>query len=219
MSNIDKQALREAADAANETSWGRWESYHPHKGARGYEVKVGVKAIAQHCLKVDSEFIAAANPATVLALLDELEKEKGYASAYECEKWHYHQLAESEGERADRAEKALVAAEKRCVELAGRAFNPAILDVIAEHHRHRQVTYEGWTTEHDDKYQHSEMLWAASCYVLNTIQKFNRVPLDWPWRDELWKPTEKRRDLVKAGALIIAEIERIDRVAGIGKGE
>ncbi|AUZ66897.1 ead/Ea22-like family protein [Citrobacter amalonaticus] len=73
MSNIDKQALREAADAANETSWGRWESYHPHKGARGYEVKVGVKAIAQHCLKVDSVFIALANPATVLALLDELE--------------------------------------------------------------------------------------------------------------------------------------------------
>ncbi|MEP9095773.1 ead/Ea22-like family protein [Enterobacter hormaechei] len=73
MSNIDKRALREAADAANKSSWGRWESYHPHKGARGYEVKVGVKAVAQHCLKVDSEFIAAANPATVLALLDELE--------------------------------------------------------------------------------------------------------------------------------------------------
>lgn len=73
MSNIDKQVLRESAGAANKSSWGRWESYHPHKGARGYEVKVGVKAVAQHCLKVDSVFIAAANPATVLALLDELE--------------------------------------------------------------------------------------------------------------------------------------------------
>ncbi|MGQ3910019.1 ead/Ea22-like family protein [Enterobacter hormaechei] len=71
--NINKKLLREAANAANIASWGRWESYHPHKGARGYEVKVGVKAIAQHCLKVDSVFIAAANPATVLALLDELE--------------------------------------------------------------------------------------------------------------------------------------------------
>lgn len=69
----NKQELREAANAANISSWGRWESYHPHKGARGYEVKVGVKAIAQHCLKVDSVFIATANPATVLALLDELE--------------------------------------------------------------------------------------------------------------------------------------------------
>ncbi len=73
MSNIDKRALREAANAANAASWGDWESYKPHKGARGYEVKVGVKAVAQHCLKVDSVFIAAANPATVLALLDELE--------------------------------------------------------------------------------------------------------------------------------------------------
>lgn len=73
MSNIDKQALREAANAANAASWGNWESYKPHKGARGYEVKVGSKAVAQHCLKVDSAFIAAANPVTVLALLDELE--------------------------------------------------------------------------------------------------------------------------------------------------
>ncbi|KLW32592.1 ead/Ea22-like family protein [Enterobacter sp. MGH85] len=73
MSNIDKRALREAANAANAASWGYWESYKPHKGARGYEVKVGVKAVAQHCLKVDSVFIAAANPATVLVLLDELE--------------------------------------------------------------------------------------------------------------------------------------------------
>ena len=73
MSNIDKRGLREAANAANAASWGNWEPYKPHKGARGYEVKVGVKAVAQHCLKVDSVFIAAANPATVLALLDELE--------------------------------------------------------------------------------------------------------------------------------------------------
>ena len=73
MSNIDKRALREAANAANAASWGNWETYKPHKGARGYEVKVGVKAVAQHCLKVDSVFIAAANPITVLALLDELE--------------------------------------------------------------------------------------------------------------------------------------------------
>ena len=85
MSNIDKQALRETADAANKASWGRWESYHPHKGARGHEVKVGVKAIAQHCLKVDAEFIAASNPATVLALLDELEAKDSSISTQQHE--------------------------------------------------------------------------------------------------------------------------------------
>ncbi|WP_410736318.1 ead/Ea22-like family protein [Citrobacter freundii] len=73
MTALNKQALREAANAANIASWGKWESYKPHKGARGYEVKVGAKAVAQHCLKVDSAFIAAANPPTVLALLNELE--------------------------------------------------------------------------------------------------------------------------------------------------
>ncbi|HGY1185792.1 TPA: ead/Ea22-like family protein [Citrobacter freundii] len=73
MTALNKQALREAANAANIASWGKWESYKPHKGARGYEVRVGAKAVAQHCLKVDSAFIAAANPSTVLALLDELE--------------------------------------------------------------------------------------------------------------------------------------------------
>ncbi|MBA7791327.1 ead/Ea22-like family protein [Citrobacter freundii] len=73
MTALNKQALREVANTANIASWGKWESYKPHKGARGYEVRVGAKAVAQHCLKVDSAFIAAANPSTVLALLDELE--------------------------------------------------------------------------------------------------------------------------------------------------
>lgn len=70
MSKINKQALREAAMRA---PWGNWQAYKPHKGARGYEVKNGVEAVAQHCLKPDADFIAAANPKVVLALLDELE--------------------------------------------------------------------------------------------------------------------------------------------------
>jgi len=35
----------------------------------------------------------------------------------------------------------------------------------------------------------------------------------WPWSPMWWRPTTQRRDLVKAGALIMAEIERIDRAA------
>ncbi|HGA6477181.1 TPA: ead/Ea22-like family protein [Salmonella enterica subsp. enterica serovar Saintpaul] len=116
------------------------------------------------------------------------------------------------------AREKLEAAEKRIAELEARAFNPAILDVIAE--RQRQQSVEGWTPEHDDQYGKSQLLWASSCYLLNTIQPFNRIPMDWPWDSSWWKPTNSRRDLVKAGALILAEIERIDRAAGIGvKGE
>lgn len=117
MINIDKRALREAANAANAASWGNWEPYKPHKGARGYEVKVGVKAVAQHCLKVDSVFIAAANPATVLALLDELEAKDRQILKME-------KLAEAESVGADKAAtfgvewmKRYHAAEKRIAEL------------------------------------------------------------------------------------------------------
>ncbi|MDR9972770.1 hypothetical protein [Enterobacter cloacae] len=89
------------------------------------------------------------------------------------------------------------------------SLSNAAQSIIAE--RQRQQSAEGWTHEHDDQYGESQLLWASSCYVLNTIQPFNRIPMDWPWSPEWWKPTNPRRDLVKAGALILAEIERIDR--------
>lgn len=85
----------------------------------------------------------------------------------------------------------------------------AVQSVIAERQRHQSA--EGWTPEHDDQYSKSQLLWASSCYVLNAIHPFNRIPFDWPWTPEWWKPTNPRRDMVKAGALILAEIERIDR--------
>ncbi len=107
MSNIDKRALREAANAANAASWGDWESYKPHKGARGYEVKVGVKAVAQHCLKVDSVFIAAANPATVLALLDELESVQTVSAARLVAIDTTHKMFQRERDRAEKAEKRI----------------------------------------------------------------------------------------------------------------
>ena len=89
------------------------------------------------------------------------------------------------------------------------SLSNAVQSVIAERQRHQSA--EGWAPEHDDQYGESQLLWASSCYVLNTIQPFNSIPLDWPWAPEWWKPTNPRRDLVKAGALILAEIERIDR--------
>ncbi|HEA1343233.1 TPA: ead/Ea22-like family protein [Escherichia coli] len=69
MSKIDYQALREAAEKA---TWGDWDSYKPHRGARGYKVRLSGQAIAQHVLKNNAEFIAAFNPKVALALLDEI---------------------------------------------------------------------------------------------------------------------------------------------------
>lgn len=69
MTKINYQALREAAVKA---TWGDWDSYKPHRGARGYEVRLSSQAIAQHVLKNNAEFIAAFNPKVALALLDEI---------------------------------------------------------------------------------------------------------------------------------------------------
>nr|WP_247162880.1 ead/Ea22-like family protein [Escherichia coli] len=75
MSKINSQALREAAEKA---TWGDWDSYKPHRGARGYEVRLSSQAIAQHVLKNNAEFIAAFNPKVALALLDERERNQQY---------------------------------------------------------------------------------------------------------------------------------------------
>ncbi|QOX32050.1 ead/Ea22-like family protein [Escherichia coli] len=75
MSEINYQALRDVAEKA---TWGDWDSYKPHRGARGYEVRLSSQAIAQHVLKNNAEFIAAFNPKIALALLDERERNQQY---------------------------------------------------------------------------------------------------------------------------------------------
>ncbi|HBL7061396.1 TPA: ead/Ea22-like family protein [Klebsiella oxytoca] len=99
--------------------------------------------------------------------------------------------------------------------LESRTVTAAAADVLAE--RQRQVTAEGWAPAHDDEYEHGELADAAGCYALSSelFDCAGEPPRPWPWPDEWWKPTSRRRDLVKAGALILAEIERIDRAAGV----
>lgn len=100
-------------------------------------------------------------------------------------------------------------------------------DVLAE--RERQKTVEGWTAEHDDMHDKGEIGKAAACYALcGSCADNQRAPMlnladtygseahsawrrMWPWNHTWWKPKDRRRDLVRAGALIIAEIERLDR--------
>ncbi|EBS4636877.1 ead/Ea22-like family protein [Salmonella enterica subsp. enterica serovar Bareilly] len=121
MSNIDKQALRESAEKATKGPYvvghhninqhgnlsGVYVCQQWKDSAGGVVAECHVNCLTKTSEQVyaNAEFIAVANPRTMLALLDELDSANGYASAYEAEKWHYHGLAESEGERADRAEK------------------------------------------------------------------------------------------------------------------
>lgn len=89
----------------------------------------------------------------------------------------------------------------------------ATLDVLAE--RRRQVQEEGWTLEHDDDHFAGELAMAAACYAGSAggYVWVEGKPSEavWPWSQERWKPTTPRRDLIKAAALILAEIERLDR--------
>jgi len=94
----------------------------------------------------------------------------------------------------------------------------AIRDVIAE--RLRQQSEEGFDPAHDDKYTEGELSAAAASYAEfasysdDTRERYTgRVVTGWPWAADWWKPKTRRQDLVRAAALIIAEIERLDRAA------
>lgn len=101
---------------------------------------------------------------------------------------------------------------------------PAARDVMDE--RQRQIEAEGWTPEHDDEHKYpSDLGIAAACYALcacgeapHVVFGIERFP--WPGKgcgEGRTGPSTKggsRRMLVKAGALILAEIERRDRAEG-----
>jgi hypothetical protein len=94
-------------------------------------------------------------------------------------------------------------------------LSQAARDVLAE--RRRQIEVEGWTPEHDDAHHAGDLAQAAACYadpcpVLNGFPSA-RIPERWPWKGWWWKPKDRRSNLVRAGALILAEIERLDRAA------
>lgn len=98
------------------------------------------------------------------------------------------------------------------------ALSPAARSVLSE--RERQINAEGWTAETDDAYNRGVLSDAGASYALHAYnsQRSNEVPEDWPWSEEWWKPSESaRRNLEKAGALILAEIESFDRVSAISK--
>lgn len=89
----------------------------------------------------------------------------------------------------------------------------ALKDVEAE--RKRQIEVLGRTHEADDKYQLHELPRAAACYA-SPYAPVN-MSTAWPWDPEYYPVAKSeemmRRNLVKAAALLLAEIERLDRAA------
>jgi hypothetical protein len=89
------------------------------------------------------------------------------------------------------------------------------VELIAEE-RQRQIDKEGWTAQHDAEHKYGELAIAAACYaVYNTDANVNnpntRSPNGWPWNDNSFKPADLIKNLVRAGALIAAEIDNIQK--------
>jgi hypothetical protein len=79
--------------------------------------------------------------------------------------------------------------------------------------RLRQIESEGYTPQHDHAHRDGELAMAAICYAMppDRRPRIGYVPGDWPWLAREWKPTPSNRvrELTKAGALIAAEIDRL----------
>jgi hypothetical protein len=82
--------------------------------------------------------------------------------------------------------------------------------------RKRQIEVEGWTADHDDRWVNGELAEAAATYASLPHHEgafINWRTLHWPFDIEWYKPEENRiRELEKAGALVAAEIDRLQRL-------
>jgi hypothetical protein len=154
-------------------------------------------------------------------LLDGLDAEDGVTMIREtigALRWRAEQADQQRRSAEEREYRALLETEEYAKRLqaaeAGRA--PLRSDgaglIAAE--RRRQVEAEGWTPDHDDTHTEGELTAAACCYVFyegGRLMGLKRgaVPRAWPWEPAWWKPSnDPTRNLVKAGALIAAEIDR-----------
>lgn len=90
---------------------------------------------------------------------------------------------------------------------------PVVEEVAAE--RMRQIVVEGFTPEHDAEHSNGELALAAAVYAA-----YHQLPVAdrtefangmWPW-DGWFKPKTRRQALIRAAALLVAEVERLDRL-------
>lgn len=78
--------------------------------------------------------------------------------------------------------------------------------------RERQIDEEWYSPEHDDRYTKGQLYIAAECYAC--LDDYLEAPDLWPWDKKLWKPKDRISNLVRAGALLAAEIDRLLRLEG-----
>ncbi len=84
--------------------------------------------------------------------------------------------------------------------------------------RQRQIVIHGHPPEHDDQHTDGSVAIGAIAYVqAATMDTLGLTEEDlkvfWPWQEPFRPSADRRENLVNAAALIVAEIERIDREA------
>lgn len=82
--------------------------------------------------------------------------------------------------------------------------------------RKRQITVEGWAQEHDDEHGWGQLALAAATYAAWAPSRGGHdmqhaAEYLWPWDASWLKPGDAKRNLEKAGGLLIAEYERLQR--------
>ncbi|HFX0620151.1 TPA: hypothetical protein ACXNZ0_006564, partial [Pseudomonas aeruginosa] len=175
-----------------------FESFTPDELARSLIILAKVadeKVVAQHSVPEASE----------------QEKEQGWTLDYRFVEL-VTEIAASRTEfttSMEATEQVLLAARELLAAAPDKEVPQAWLDVRAE--RRRQIEAKGWTPEHDDLYCSAELPRAAAAYILNGAN--DEAPAIWPFVAKWWKPRDARSNYVRAGALILAEIERLDRAA------
>jgi hypothetical protein len=104
--------------------------------------------------------------------------------------------------------------------------SPGIQAIAIE--RQRQLTEKGWTAKHDDAHNNAELAYAGACYAnagaavgrgidIKDIKCLYIDGMDsimhWPWDEDSFNPSnDPITNLVKAGALIAAELDRLIRL-------
>lgn len=85
--------------------------------------------------------------------------------------------------------------------------------------RFEQRSKHGFDAAHDDTATKGEIGLAAMCYLQHALgtdahrELYALTPSClWPWEIQWWRPKTRIEDLTRAGALIVAEIERNQRM-------
>lgn len=80
--------------------------------------------------------------------------------------------------------------------------------VFSERRRQREV--KGYTPEHDRRHDEGELAMAAAAFAVQSTGAGSGADILWPFPTLMPAYATRRRRLIVAAALIVAEIERID---------